>query len=104
MVARAFERAGAHQHALVDEVLKVARGRGARGAGDRNVGLLPIEWVKLGLKVASLRGRIAYFSGQKICHGFGMRKYQRLCDTNRFPAFCPEQQERCDLRTQLRPK
>jgi hypothetical protein len=66
--------------------------------------LLPNEWVKIGLKVVSLRGRIACFSGQKICHGFGMRKYQRLCDTNRFPAFCPEQQERCDLRTKLRPK
>lgn len=37
MVARAFERAGAVQAALVNEVLKVARGRGSRGAGDRNV-------------------------------------------------------------------
>jgi len=37
MVARAFKRAGADQDAHVDEVLKVARGRGARGAGDRNV-------------------------------------------------------------------
>ena len=37
MIARAFERAGADQDALVDEVLKVASGRGARGAGDRNV-------------------------------------------------------------------
>jgi hypothetical protein len=37
VVARAFERASAGQDALVDQVLKVARGRGARSAGDRNV-------------------------------------------------------------------
>ena len=37
MVARAFERAGANQDVLVDEVLKVACGGGARGTGDRNV-------------------------------------------------------------------
>ena len=37
MVARAFKRAGADQDALVNDVLKIARCRGARGAGDRNV-------------------------------------------------------------------
>ena len=37
VVARAFERAGSDQDALVDEILKVARGRGARSTGDRNV-------------------------------------------------------------------
>src|SRR5918996_3123192 len=37
VVARAFERAGADQDALVNEILKVAGGRGARSAGDRNV-------------------------------------------------------------------
>ncbi len=35
MVARAFEYAGADQDTLDNEVLKVARGRGARSAGDR---------------------------------------------------------------------
>jgi len=64
--------------------------------------LLPNEWVKMGLNVASLRGKIAGFSGQKICHDLETRKHQRLCDTNRFPAFCPEQQEPCDLKTKLR--
>ena len=37
MVARALERASAGQDALVDEVLKVARGRRAGGPCDRNV-------------------------------------------------------------------
>ncbi len=37
MVARAFERARADQDPLAHKVLKVARGRGARGTGDRNV-------------------------------------------------------------------
>ena len=37
VVARAFECAGADEDALVDEVLKVARGGGARGARDRNI-------------------------------------------------------------------
>lgn len=37
VVGRAFERASAGQDALVDEFLKVARGRGACSASDRNV-------------------------------------------------------------------
>ena len=36
VVARAFERAGEDRDALVN-VVKIARGRGARSAGDRNV-------------------------------------------------------------------
>jgi hypothetical protein len=49
VIARAFERTGADQDALVDEILRVGRGRGMRGARDRNVILG--AWLEAGDRV-----------------------------------------------------
>jgi hypothetical protein len=62
-------------------------------------GSSPYRVGKNGAKSVSLRAKITCFSGQQICHRLRTRKHQRLCDRIRFPAFCPEQQEPCDLKT-----